>query len=57
MRILMLLAIILGCVAFRDVEQPNEATLDNMVVVEKEPIRTVAELDAWAETARFGKLR
>lgn len=53
MKILMLLAIILGCVAFRDVEKPNEATLDNMVVVEKEPIRTVAELDAWAETARY----
>lgn len=54
MRILMLLAIVLGCVGFKDVEEkPNEATLDNMVVVEKEPIRTVAELDAWAETARY----
>jgi hypothetical protein len=52
MRILMLLVIVLGCVAFHDVEQPNEANLDNMVVVEKKPIRTVAELDAWAETAR-----
>jgi hypothetical protein len=49
----MLLVIILGCVGFRDAEEkPNEAYLDNVIVVEKKPM-TIAELDRWAETARF----
>ena len=37
--------------------ESNRASLDRVIVVEKKPIRTVAELDAWAETARFGKLK
>lgn len=54
MRIFMLLVIVLGCVGFKDVEEkPNEATLDNVIRVNKTYKMNRAELDAWAETARY----
>lgn len=42
---------IFGCVAFHDMESPNCATLDDVVVVEKKPM-TPDEFRTWEDKSR-----
>lgn len=52
-RLLVVILCVFGCVAFQDVEveKPNCASLDEVVVIEKKPF-TPAEFRAWEEESR-----